>query len=525
MNYIFLIPMIILSIILVLILMNVSIFSSFDHRSTQEIAKELFITMFLCTSMLFICYFFVPDFSKLREMISKMTSIWYPVIYTILLLILCTTISIKSYGWIVSPVLVSIGMGMFYMGFKTNSSDIVIERLKMIILLMCGITSTSVLFHYGEIDSNYAIPFLLLTVCLLVYVMLLFGVTTNINYVVSNSYVMPVILLMMLVLIIAFFLKKGDVFESVSKGASVCLLMTMIVGLLCGMYYSEISAISSLPYTNYKYSLTLLMGIIMVGVVIYWMLSIIKINNINSNLMNLLFFIGAIGIIYKVIFPNVNNIVPLKLLLNSKSLLGLFGVIIAIMFYGKAMDKWKSTFVLQNGDLLVKSPISLSEATMLKQIETVVPNYSYAMSSWIFLDVAPQKNAFKQILTFSNKPLITYNPQSHILRILIQQKELHNQKYEYDEHGYRILYESKRDLLLQKWNHIVFNYTGDSLDIFINSKLVHSSKNVVTYNNHDYIQCGETDGIIGGINNVLYFNNKLSYSNLIHLYNNTMPQI
>ena len=75
-----------------------------------------------------------------------------------------------------------------------------------------------------------------------------------------------------------------------------------------------------------------------------------------------------------------------------------------------------------------------------------------------------------------------------------------------------------KDVLLQKWNHIVINYTNNNLDVFLNNKLVGSEVNITPIMKHDMISTGEKNGIHGGIKNTYHFNNPLYLWQINYLY-------
>ena len=104
----------------------------------------------------------------------------------------------------------------------------------------------------------------------------------------------------------------------------------------------------------------------------------------------------------------------------------------------------------------------------------------------------------------------------------MQQKDLKdvtkNQLIDFDDEGNRIIYINK-NILLQKWNNIIINYNGGTLDIFLNGELVKSSIGVVPYYTFDNLTIGEKNGIKGGICNVIYFRRALSSPNIYYLYN------
>jgi hypothetical protein len=71
---------------------------------------------------------------------------------------------------------------------------------------------------------------------------------------------------------------------------------------------------------------------------------------------------------------------------------------------------------------------------------------------------------------------------------------------------------------VQKWNNIVINYFGGTLDVFYNNELLKSEINVVPYMSLDNLTVGESGGIIGAVNNVIYFKNPLTVSQMYILY-------
>ena len=82
----------------------------------------------------------------------------------------------------------------------------------------------------------------------------------------------------------------------------------------------------------------------------------------------------------------------------------------------------------------------------------------------------------------------------------------------------QILYETDK-FYMQKWNHIVVNYDGSTLDVFINNELVSSTNGVVPYNGNTVITSGYDGGLFGGICNVRYFKDTISRGRISWLYN------
>ena len=64
-------------------------------------------------------------------------------------------------------------------------------------------------------------------------------------------------------------------------------------------------------------------------------------------------------------------------------------------------------------------------------------------------------------------PEIVYNSSKNELQVRMQKDILENKNY--------TIYKDK-DIPLQRWNHVVFNYDGGTFDMFLNNKLVTSRK-------------------------------------------------
>lgn len=177
----------------------------------------------------------------------------------------------------------------------------------------------------------------------------------------------------------------------------------------------------------------------------------------------------------------------------------------------------------QGGLLLVNQPIYLNELKDLASYQTLNQtkaidlsdpnnpmqfNYHYAISFWVFFDSTnPSKvNQYVSVLNYGNNPNILFNPVDNTL-LFTMDKDKEN----------AVLYQDKT-IPLQKWNHILINYSGSILDIFINDKLVKSVIGVIPYKTLDTLQIGENNGIQGGICNVNYFNNSVNIKQVHYLY-------
>jgi hypothetical protein len=186
---------------------------------------------------------------------------------------------------------------------------------------------------------------------------------------------------------------------------------------------------------------------------------------------------------------------------------------------------------LQGGKQLVENPVYTNNLHSLANYEELNGSdkfdYQYAISFWVFIDslgsnTSSSYNKYTSLLDFGGKPNVLYKADENTLLITMDQEELpeksKNKLLEFDDNGNRIIYKNK-NMLLQKWNNIIINYNGGTLDVFLNGELVQSSIEVLPYMKLDMLTIGSDNGIHGGICNVIYFKNPLTISNIYNIYN------
>jgi len=190
-------------------------------------------------------------------------------------------------------------------------------------------------------------------------------------------------------------------------------------------------------------------------------------------------------------------------------------LLISVYFiFSWVMDK----VLVHNATQLIKTPYKLSQERNLGTFQKLnfkddKFQYKYAVSAWIYLDSFPPEtnpnyDEFTSLLNIGNKPNIQFNVLKNQLKI-ITQTEGKNQK---------ILYKTN-DFRMQKWNHIVVNYDGENMDIFMNNELVSTNPGTIPYNDNTQITSGSVNGLHGGICNVLYYNDSITRGKINWLYN------
>ena len=189
----------------------------------------------------------------------------------------------------------------------------------------------------------------------------------------------------------------------------------------------------------------------------------------------------------------------------------------------------------QGGNLLINQPITTNELHAVSDYLTLNQpsksyDYQYGMSFWFRLDAdSPSTNAsykkYANIFSYGGKPNIMYNASTNTLIVSMKVKDEPSMSSSptfnaepRDENGDLIVY-TKTGVLLQKWNHVVINYNGGTLDVFYNGELVKSVYGVVPYMEYDALNVGQENGVYGELCNLNYFTNKLKLSQVYYLYN------
>jgi len=226
----------------------------------------------------------------------------------------------------------------------------------------------------------------------------------------------------------------------------------------------------------------------------------------------------------------------------------------------------QSKYLKQGGIQLINQPIQTNVLTNVASYQTLsgsdIFNYKYAISFWFYLDSFPPNtnvsyNKIVPILAYGENPIIKYSSADNTIYITVKQKtdssslvDFTQEKetdikpetidkwknvqqkinetiekvrqsitisFETDANGNRLIYKHP-DVKLQKWNNIILNYNGGTLDVFYNGRLVKSAIEVVPYIKLDMLTVGSENGISGNVANLMYFKNPLDYLTVNTLY-------
>jgi hypothetical protein len=183
----------------------------------------------------------------------------------------------------------------------------------------------------------------------------------------------------------------------------------------------------------------------------------------------------------------------------------------------------------QGGQLIVNRPIQTTTQTPLATYSelngTTDYNYDFGISFWFYIDAMPPNTnssyaTYSSILNYGNKPNISYNASENKLRVTMEMEKTINTTGSQDTESEttKIVYDVE-NIQLQKWNNIIINFTGGTLDIFLNNELIKSTQKLVPYMSNDVLTIGSTNGLLGGVCNIVYFKQPLTSSQMFYLYN------
>lgn len=572
-------------IMLFCILYNVNIGS--QPKSQDELIGNIFIILFFSLLVFGLIVIFLPNFKEFKQLFQQIGNVTYVLLYTIFFILFYTMISsdiLSSYYYIINPIMLGLAALSFYKATTDNyieKFNINYERIKMIILLFCLITIIITFYNVnpGGSAQKYFGYSLLLTIIIAVFGFLYLIIIMTLpgeggmkkenllsNFSSFGSYGSILFVLFLILITVLISTNKENLFKNKTKSASVIILLLIISITWSILLASNLISGDKLSSDNkvFKSSLLILFGLVISGLIIFWITYNIESLSSNSSIvsfvLNLLLVALILGLVYKTLYVkmpvgntkknafftlimNILLYIPCliggifdwfgKITLGSDetgSLIMLLVIILLFIAYFN-ISKVFNSINTQGGNQLVNKPVYTNTQYNLGNYEQLNGSddfdYQYAISCWIFVDAAPPNmnsnyTKYTSLLNFGEKPNILYNGKKNSLMITMQQKDLNNvtenKLIDFDEQGNRIIY-TNNDLLLQKWNNIIINYNGGTLDIFLNGELVKSSIEVVPYYTLDNLTIGENDGIQGGICNLIYFRKALSSQNIYFIYN------
>ena len=372
----------------------------------------------------------------------------------------------------------------------SNPGKIINDKYKIIIVLIFVFIQLQIFFYYlnETNDNNYFKNYLkvILNIGFIIGIVLscIYFIFYIIKHFFGKSIVSNIVLIILQILFvivtlsIVYLLLEGDLdgkskLESLNNkndSPNIAFFKNLIFYIPC-MLIDLFENISS-NFTN-----TPRVGYILLILTIFLVIALLKLPNAMHNLMhkNDLLLKG----------PNY---------LNNKIELGEFQDF--TKFYKPQISKYNKEYKVSDYDM---------DVTLEKYNNKPPFSYNYEIECEIYINPQPANtnyayNKYSNLLSYGNKPSIEYFGKENKLKV----------SCETDNNSSETIYEAKitnnNYFKLQKWNKIKIKYDGANMDVFINSYLVGTKKNILPHMEYDKIIIGEDNGIYGAIQNV-YFHN------------------
>lgn len=352
----------------------------------------------------------------------------------------------------------------------------------------------------------------------------------------GNTFTYALYIIIPLVILFVFLLpsilKESNVLQLI-------LMSTLVICFIGAVAYSHIQASqSSMNAVNY-----IVTGIVLLAILIGLAILFLMIGNSLKNqtgwtgfIVYFIFYIPCLVVDFIKYWSN-------EFKSTTKIIYYLFIIEILVIISYFYLPKLATYILLKNGTVIIDKPMYLDllqtitpDASrqlanpyindLTTQNDPIVYRTNYSLSMWIYLNAQTATTAAlsKELSIFDyghGKPKITYynktgDPETKDrYNIYFTNAEVSSSKYQLS-------------LPSQKWNQLVFNYTANGADLFVNGALnytcVFENSSLPTFSVDDRFNIGSVNGLDGAICNIKYYGENLSKSQIANSYNLLMKK-
>jgi hypothetical protein len=505
------------------------------------------------------------------------------VVYTILMFFVSSgklkIQALEKYSSGILIFLILLGVMLFSLATTINFLQyglIALERIKTLILFICFLTLLALYYLYRGVPLTWwsAILYGLFSIIGLVYVLTIFSVSPLKDVSHSSNKIAYSVITVLSLAFAGFVLELTNTtnYSSLSSFSLLAgtfgtgiLLSTLAIHLLTPPKTHSISSALSTIHATQKI-LAILTGAGIITVLLIWLGLNFKYMKNSDMILGMVLKIGfvvmCIFIIYSIFGKKLTSITSSSTVRETTSaaittikmnkseiMKGLLTILLLTgIFIG--LPQIRRRFLSQNGYSIINKPISTDiitntsfnnsqtrETTEDPDTTDITPTYEFGMSFWVYINSAAPNTSvaytdYASIISFGNAPNVLYNGQTNTIMITMRNEYISKYASKFglnpNNNQERIIY-SQPDITMQKWMHYAINYTGGTMDIFINGVLKRSVPGVVPYMISKETTIGQENGISGGVCNVLYFDKPIQMTQLYYLYdwqkNNTPPSL
>jgi hypothetical protein len=146
---------------------------------------------------------------------------------------------------------------------------------------------------------------------------------------------------------------------------------------------------------------------------------------------------------------------------------------------------------------------------------------NYGVSCWIYIHPVPDNTNEAYIentslVNFGGVPNILFNAQKGTLSFAVDVNDVGGAKKIFIFPNKDNMREVK--IIYSRWNHVFVNFTDGNMDIFVNGDLVTSTPEVIPLNNPMSVHVGSYPGIYGEACSLVYYKNPLLAENIRIIY-------
>jgi hypothetical protein len=361
-------------------------------------------------------------------------------------------------------------------------------------------------------------------------------------------------------------------FEFLSTYKSLALAGFLIIGILLfilALYsLSGTKGVKSAgPYTSLimKILLSFVGFAIVMGIVIYMLVRILKLQSLSLQMITLINFILAIGLIalVMVVFNLNMQTLNIEFSPNSQGSIGfIFSFIAKVILYipclfidmanavaeqfNIAKKQYVIMIILAIEVLLIASkfliPVAFDKVVnydgivitdkvypMEMKTRVDIPHIllsekkrtNYGVSCWIYIHPVPDNTNEAYIentslVNFGGVPNILFNAQKGTLSFAVDVNDVGGAKKIFIFPNKDNMREVK--VIYSRWNHVFVNFTDGNMDIFLNGDLVTSTPEVIPLNNPKSVHVGSYPGIYGEACSLVYYKKPLLAENIRIIY-------
>jgi hypothetical protein len=476
---IFLILVLIVSLIVVFYNINIG---NTKTKADKVVTANILITLFVCLIIVGICVSIIPSFKDVGKLFQQIYNVTYVILYTIFVMLFYALMPDKimdKYAFLIVPISILLGMITYYKSLSysyVSNFNINYERIKMLILLFCLLTTSIVYYNVdpGGLITEYLGYSLILTIVLLAFgllyliVLMTFPDFTNtsektnlLDYFTKFSgygTILYVIFLISITILISTY--PGGFFNKENKTqVAAVVLIVLLISILWGVLlisnlFPEFATNGTIThhFDFFKRTLLLLFGIIISSLIIVWI--VYNVQHISgrmgwtSFMLNLLLVIAIFAMIYKTIntqLPQgnaqknaifsviINTVFYIPCVFNTgfDSIMSVFignydnnttgyvalsGLIVMLLAMYFSYPLLYNTINLQGGKQLINAPIPINTSQDYGTYETLNDDkkydYNYAISFWFYIDALPP-NTSSSYKTYNS--LLNYANKPNVL--------------------------------------------------------------------------------------------------------------